>query len=89
MKSAYRLFDVSNCIKSTSDVRDGLKPVHRRVLYGMYDLGVFQIKPIKNPPRIVGEVLGKYHPHGDTSVYDAMVRMAQSGVCVSFSRWSR
>jgi len=59
------------------DVRDGLKPVHRRVLYGMYDLGVFSNKKHLKSARIVGDVLGKYHPHGDSSVYDAMVRMAQ------------
>jgi len=63
--------------RALPDVRDGLKPVHRRVLYGMYDLGVFSNKAHKKSARIVGEVLGKYHPHGDTSVYDAMVRMAQ------------
>ncbi|MEM9685602.1 MAG: DNA gyrase subunit A, partial [Bacteroidota bacterium] len=59
------------------DVRDGLKPVHRRVLYGMYELGVLSNRAYKKSARIVGEVLGKYHPHGDTSVYDTMVRMAQ------------
>ena len=58
-------------------MRDGLKPVHRRVLYGMLDLGLHNNKPYKKSARIVGEVLGKYHPHGDQSVYDAMVRMAQ------------
>ena len=59
------------------DVRDGLKPVHRRVLYGMHELGVLSNKPYKKSARIVGEVLGKFHPHGDSSVYDTMVRMAQ------------
>jgi DNA gyrase subunit A len=63
--------------RALPDVRDGLKPVHRRVLYGMYDLGVFSNRAHKKSARIVGEVLGKYHPHGDSSVYDAMVRMAQ------------
>jgi DNA gyrase subunit A len=63
--------------RALPDVRDGLKPVHRRVLYGMYDLGVNSRSAHKKSARIVGEVLGKYHPHGDTSVYDAMVRMAQ------------
>src|SRR5699024_3912244 len=58
-------------------VRDGLKPVHRRVLFGMYELGVLSNRPHKKSARIVGEVLGKYHPHGDSSVYDTMVRMAQ------------
>jgi DNA gyrase subunit A len=63
--------------RALPDVRDGLKPVHRRVLYGMLDLGVMHNRPYKKSARIVGEVLGKYHPHGDTSVYDTMVRMAQ------------
>jgi len=63
--------------RALPDVRDGLKPVHRRVLFGMYELGVFSNRAYKKSARIVGEVLGKYHPHGDTSVYDAMVRMAQ------------
>ncbi len=58
------------------DVRDGLKPVHRRVLFGMHELGVKANSSYKKSARIVGEVLGKYHPHGDTSVYDTMVRMA-------------
>ncbi|MFN5880069.1 MAG: DNA gyrase subunit A, partial [Flavobacteriales bacterium] len=63
--------------RALPDVRDGFKPVHRRVLYGMQDLGVFSNRPYKKSARIVGEVLGKYHPHGDSSVYDTMVRMAQ------------
>jgi DNA gyrase subunit A len=63
--------------RALPDVRDGLKPVHRRVLYGMLDLGVTSSKPYKKSARIVGDVLGKYHPHGDSSVYDTMVRMAQ------------
>jgi DNA gyrase subunit A len=78
MKSAYIDYSMSVIIsRALPDVRDGLKPVHRRVLYGMSDLGVLSNKPFKKSARIVGEVLGKYHPHGDTSVYDAMVRMAQ------------
>lgn len=78
MKSAYIDYSMSVIVsRALPDVRDGLKPVHRRVLYGMYDLGVFSNRPHKKSARIVGEVLGKYHPHGDTSVYDAMVRMAQ------------
>ena len=78
MKSAYIDYSMSVIVsRALPDVRDGLKPVHRRVLYGMYDLGVFANKAHKKSARIVGEVLGKYHPHGDTSVYDAMVRMAQ------------
>ncbi len=79
MKSAYIDYSMSVIVsRALPDVRDGLKPVHRRVLYGMQDLGVFSNRPYKKSARIVGEVLGKYHPHGDTSVYDTMVRMAQS-----------
>ena len=78
MKSAYIDYSMSVIVsRALPDVRDGLKPVHRRVLYGMYDLGVTSNSAHKKSARIVGEVLGKYHPHGDTSVYDAMVRMAQ------------
>ncbi|MCR8556794.1 DNA gyrase subunit A [Mucilaginibacter sp. BJC16-A38] len=78
MRSAYIDYSMSVIVsRALPDVRDGLKPVHRRVLYGMLDLGLANNKPYKKSARIVGEVLGKYHPHGDTSVYDAMVRMAQ------------
>lgn len=78
MKSAYIDYSMSVIVsRALPDVRDGLKPVHRRVLYGMLDLGLLSNRPYKKSARIVGEVLGKYHPHGDTSVYDAMVRMAQ------------
>ncbi|MFA6770509.1 MAG: DNA topoisomerase (ATP-hydrolyzing), partial [Bacteroidales bacterium] len=78
MKSAYIDYSMSVIVsRALPDVRDGLKPVHRRVLYGMYDLGLSSGAGFKKSARIVGEVLGKYHPHGDTSVYDAMVRMAQ------------
>ena len=78
MKSAYIDYSMSVIVsRALPDVRDGLKPVHRRVLYGMYELGVRSNSAHKKSARIVGEVLGKYHPHGDTSVYDAMVRMAQ------------
>ncbi len=78
MKTAYIDYSMSVIVsRALPDVRDGLKPVHRRVLYGMLDLGVFANKPYKKSARIVGEVLGKYHPHGDTAVYDSMVRMAQ------------
>jgi DNA gyrase subunit A len=78
MKTAYIDYSMSVIVsRAIPDVRDGLKPVHRRVLYGMYDLGITSSKPYKKSARIVGEVLGKYHPHGDSSVYDAMVRMAQ------------
>ena len=78
MKSAYIDYSMSVIVsRALPDVRDGLKPVHRRVLYGMLDLGVTSTKPYKKSARIVGDVLGKYHPHGDSSVYDTMVRMAQ------------
>jgi DNA gyrase subunit A len=78
MKSAYIDYSMSVIVsRALPDVRDGLKPVHRRILYGMQDLGVYSSKPHKKSARIVGEVLGKYHPHGDTAVYDSMVRMAQ------------
>lgn len=78
MKTAYIDYSMSVIVgRALPDVRDGLKPVHRRVLYAMHELGVNYNKPYKKSARIVGEVLGKYHPHGDTSVYDAMVRMAQ------------
>ncbi len=79
MKSAYIDYSMSVIVsRALPDVRDGLKPVHRRVLYGMLDLGLASNKAHKKSARIVGEVLGKYHPHGDSSVYDAMVRMAQN-----------
>jgi len=78
MKSAYIDYSMSVIVsRALPDVRDGLKPVHRRVLFGMSELGVLSNKPYKKSARIVGEVLGKYHPHGDSSVYEAMVRMAQ------------
>lgn len=78
MKTAYIDYAMSVIVsRALPDVRDGLKPVHRRVLFGMYELGTLSNRPYKKSARIVGEVLGKYHPHGDSSVYDAMVRMAQ------------
>jgi len=78
MKSAYIDYSMSVIVsRALPDVRDGLKPVHRRVLFGMSELGVLSNRPYKKSARIVGEVLGKYHPHGDSSVYEAMVRMAQ------------
>jgi DNA gyrase subunit A len=78
MKSAYIDYAMSVIVsRALPDVRDGLKPVHRRVLFGMHELGTMSNRPYKKSARIVGEVLGKYHPHGDSSVYDAMVRMAQ------------
>ena len=78
MKSSYIDYSMSVIVsRALPDVRDGLKPVHRRVLFGMHELGVAYNKPYKKSARIVGEVLGKYHPHGDTAVYDSMVRMVQ------------
>ena len=78
MKSAYIDYSMSVIVsRALPDVRDGLKPVHRRVLFGMHEIGVYSNRPYKKSARIVGEVLGKYHPHGDSSVYDSMVRMAQ------------
>src|SRR5690625_4289942 len=78
MKSAYIDYSMSVIVsRALPDVRDGMKPVHRRVLYGMHELGNRSNAPHKKSARIVGEVLGKYHPHGDSSVYDTMVRMAQ------------
>ncbi|MCK5370426.1 MAG: DNA gyrase subunit A, partial [Cyclobacteriaceae bacterium] len=79
MRGAYIDYSMSVIVsRALPDVRDGLKPVHRRVLFGMLELGVSYNRPYKKSARIVGEVLGKYHPHGDTSVYDSMVRMAQT-----------
>ena len=78
MKTKYIDYSMSVIVsRALPDVRDGLKPVHRRVLYGMHELGIRSTTPYKKSARIVGEVLGKFHPHGDSSVYDAMVRMAQ------------
>ncbi len=79
MKSSYIDYSMSVIVsRALPDVRDGLKPVHRRVLFGMHELGMYSNRAYKKSARIVGEVLGKYHPHGDSSVYDAMVRMAQT-----------
>src|SRR5205085_10368739 len=78
MKPAYIDYSMSVIVgRALPDVRDGLKPVHRRILFAMNELGILYNRPYKKSARIVGEVLGKYHPHGDTAVYDAMVRMAQ------------
>lgn len=78
MKQSYVDYAMSVIVgRALPDVRDGLKPVHRRILYAMFDMGMLHNKPFKKSARIVGEVLGKYHPHGDTAVYDAMVRMTQ------------
>ena len=78
MRESFLDYSMSVIVqRALPDVRDGLKPVHRRILYAMNDLGIVAGKPFKKSARIVGEVIGKYHPHGDTAVYDAMVRMAQ------------
>ena len=78
MRSSYLDYAMSVIVaRALPDARDGLKPVHRRILYAMYDMGLRPNTPHRKSARIVGEVLGKYHPHGDSSVYDAMVRMAQ------------
>src|SRR5512136_203842 len=78
LQSAYLDYAMSVIVaRALPDVRDGLKPVHRRILYGMRELGLSHNSSYRKSARIVGDVLGKYHPHGDTSVYDAMVRMAQ------------
>src|SRR5574337_87861 len=78
MKKSYLDYAMSVIIgRALPDVRDGLKPVHRRILYGMYELGLTSNKPYRKCAKIVGEVLGKYHPHGDVPVYDALVRLAQ------------
>src|SRR5215813_7906608 len=78
MKTAYIDYSMSVIVgRALPDVRDGLKPVHRRILYAMNELGLDYNKPTKKCARIVGEVLGKYHPHGDTAVYDALVRLGQ------------
>src|SRR6266852_7327777 len=78
MRKSYLDYSMSVIIgRALPDVRDGLKPVHRRILFGMYELGLTSTKPYRKCAKIVGEVLGKYHPHGDTPVYDALVRMAQ------------
>src|ERR1044071_7136124 len=78
MKTAYIDYSMSVIVgRALPDVRDGLKPVHRRILFAMNELGINSNKPYKKSARIVGEVLGKYHPHGDGAVYDTMVRMAQ------------
>ena len=79
MSNSYIDYAMSVIVsRALPDVRDGLKPVHRRILYAMQEAGMGSTKPYKKSARIVGEVLGKYHPHGDSSVYDAIVRMAQN-----------
>src|SRR3989344_2996263 len=79
MKESYIDYSMSVIVgRALPDVHDGLKPVHRRVLYAMYQLGLLHNKPFKKSARVVGEVLGKFHPHGDTAVYDTLVRLAQN-----------
>ena len=78
MKKSFMAYAMAvNVSRAIPDVRDGLKPVHRRILYAMGELGMFYDKPFRKCARIVGDVLGKYHPHGDSAVYDALVRLAQ------------
>ena len=78
MKKSYLDYSMSVIVgRALPDVRDGLKPVHRRILYSMWDMGLMSNKPHKKSARVVGDCLGRYHPHGDSSVYDALVRMAQ------------
>ena len=78
MKRSYLDYAMSVIVsRALPDVRDGLKPVHRRILFGMHELGLEWNKPYKKSARVVGDVIGKYHPHGDSAVYDALVRMAQ------------
>ena len=79
MSRSYLEYAMSVIVgRALPDARDGLKPVHRRILYAMYELGLTAERPYRKCARVVGEVLGKYHPHGDTAVYDALVRMAQN-----------
>src|SRR5437660_9932136 len=79
MRRSYLDYSMSVIVgRALPDVRDGLKPVHRRVLFAMHDLGNTHTKAFKKSARVVGDVIGKYHPHGDTAVYDAMVRLAQT-----------
>jgi DNA gyrase subunit A len=91
MKSAYIDYSMSVIVsRALPDVRDGLKPVHRRVLYGMHELGIRANTAYKKSARIVGEVLGKYHPHGDSSVYDTMVTYGpRVEPSLSLGRWTR
>src|SRR5262244_4539124 len=78
MKSAYLDYAMSVIVgRALPDIRDGLKPVHRRILFGMNEMGLAPNRPTRKCAKIVGEVMGKYHPHGDTAIYDALVRMAQ------------
>src|SRR5579862_9027677 len=78
MRSAYLQYSMSVIVgRALPDVRDGLKPVHRRILFAQYEMGNTHDKAYKKSARVVGDVIGKYHPHGDTAVYDTMVRMAQ------------
>ncbi len=91
MQQSYLDYAMSVIVaRALPDARDGLKPVHRRILYAMHDMGMNPDTPYKKSARIVGEVLGKYHPHGDMAVYDAMVRMAQEfSMRLAACGWSR
>ena len=89
LKQSYLDYAMSVIVgRALPDVRDGLKPVHRRVLFAMHELGNDWNKPYKKSARIVGDVIGKYHPHGDTAVYDTIVRMAQPFHALFVGRWS-
>ena len=89
MKRSYLDYAMTVIVsRALPDVRDGLKPVHRRILYSASELGLSPDKPHKKSARIVGDVLGKYHPHGDTAVYEAMARMAQVNSASTASSWS-
>src|SRR6185436_20358880 len=82
MKEAYLQYSMSVIVgRALPDVRDGLKPVHRRILFSMNESGYTHNKPYRKSARVVGDVIGKYHPHGDTAVYDTMVRMAKTSRC--------
>ena len=84
MKHSYLAYAMSVIVsRALPDVRDGLKPVHRRILYSMHETGYHWNKPYRKSARVVGDVIGKYHPHGDQSVYDALVRMEQTFPCAS------
>ena len=88
MKSSYIDYAMSVIVgRALPDVRDGLKPVHRRILYAMYEQGMTHDQPYKKSARVVGDVMGKYHPHGDAAIYETMVRMAQT-FSMRYPRWS-
>ncbi len=89
MKRSYINYAMSVIVgRALPDARDGLKPVHRRILFAMKEAGITHDKPYKKSARVVGDVLGKYHPHGDTAVYDSIVRMVQPFSSLSLNRWA-